>query len=77
MLDMNWIVTPTGQLKFAMGVLWFQMAICLIIVIGSVVEGRTDENAFGFCFTFLLLGFSALMMLMQVLKFLKQSPESD
>jgi hypothetical protein len=53
------------------------VAACLIIVIGSVFEGRTDEDGFGFCFTFLLAGFSALVMLMKVLKFLKQSPESD
>ena len=69
--------TPTGQLKFAMGVLWFQVAACLIIVIGSVFEGRTDEDWFAFCVTSLLTGVSALVMLMKVLKFLKQLPESD
>ena len=59
---MNWIFTPTGQLKFAMGTLWCQVAMCLIIVIGSVFEGRTDEDAFGFCLTFLMMGSSVLGM---------------
>ena len=74
---MNWIVTPTGQLKLAIGTLWCQVAICLIIVIGSVFQGRTDEEAFGFCLSFLLMGSSALYFMNEVLKFLKKTPESD
>ena len=74
---MNWFATPTGRLKFGMGTLWFQVATCMIIVIGSVFEGRTDESAFGFCLSFLFTGSSALYCMNEVLKFLKKTPESD
>ena len=74
---MNWIATPTGQLKFAMWALCFQVAICSIIVIGSVFEGRTDEDAFGFCLCFLFVGSGALYFMKEVLKFLKRTLECD
>ena len=67
---------PTGQLKFAMAMLWFQLAVAGIVVIGSFfkdVEGREV----GFCVSFLSVSAVALINLMQVSAYLQQSPESD
>ena len=67
---------PIGQLKFAMAMLWFQLAVAGIVVIGSFfkdVEGREV----GFCTCFLGVSAVALINLMQVSAYLQQSPESD
>ena len=67
---------PIGQLKFAMAMLWFQLAVAGIVVIGSFfkdVEGREV----GFCISFLCCSASALIFLIPVYTYLQQSPESD
>ena len=67
---------PTGQLKFAMAMLWFQLAVAGIVLIGSFFKDVTGREV-GFCTSFLGVSAVALLNLMQVSAYLQQSPESD
>ncbi|MEO2036505.1 MAG: hypothetical protein ABGZ35_30895 [Planctomycetaceae bacterium] len=65
-----------GQLKFAMAMLWFQVVLAGLVVIGSFFKDDTGREV-GFCTAFLGVSAAAQINLMQVSNFLKQSPKSD